>query len=287
MINKLILHASVFHADDVFVAAMAKILNPNVEIVRTHNVQGYDLKSDDDIVVCDIGGGRFDHHGKPKFRKDGSKHCAATLFWERFGKDVIRHIARDMGEESILITYNNIDHRLLSTIAVLDNGDISTSLYTINAVISSFNATWDHPEASDIGFAAAVNLAITILTNDIRRSESVDRSRKLVQKAIAESANQIVVLPQYMPWQAAVCPTDALVVVFSSKRNGFNVQLVPVAPNSYETKISTPESWHGKSGEAAAAEFDGMTFCHSSGFMAAFSSMDSAMAAAQYLVSNQ
>lgn len=287
MINKLIIHASVFHADDVFVAAMAKILNPNVEVVRTHNVHNYNLESDDDIVVCDIGGGRFDHHGKPKFRKDGSKHCAATLFWERFGKDVIRRIAPDMEEDSIMITYNCIDRKLLSTIAALDNGDISTNLYTINAVISSFNASWDHPEESDTGFSTAMELAIAILTNDIRRSASVDRSRKFVRKAIDESTNRIVVLPQYMPWQAAVCPTDALVVVFPSKRNGINVQLVPVAPNSYETKISTPKSWHGKSNEAAAAEFDGMTFCHSSGFMAVFSSMDAAMAAAKYLVSNQ
>lgn len=284
MINTLILHASIFHADDVFVAAMATILNPQVKIIRTFDVRNYDLDSDDDIVVCDIGGGRFDHHGEPKLREDGHKHCAATLFWERFGHDIVHKIAPEMDENGIDITFNTIDHKLLSTIAGLDNGDIKTSLYTINAVISSFNASWDNPGSADSGFASAVQIALLVLTNEIQRSASVDRGKKIVQKAIAKSTDRIVVLPQFAPWQTYVCATDAQVIVFPSNRGGFNMQLVPVKPGVFDTRISTPESWHGKSGEEAAAEFDGMNFCHASGFMAAFSTLEQALKAAHYLV---
>lgn len=288
MINTLILHASVFHADDVFVGAMAKILNPQVKIIRTFDVRNYDLDSDDDVVVCDIGGGRFDHHGEAKLRNDGSsKHCAATLFWERFGHDIVRKISPEMGEDGVNITVATIENKLLSTIARWDNGELKTDLYTISSVISSFNANWDDPDSAESGFASAVQVALLVLTNEVRRSASVNRGKEIVQKAIAESTDKIIVLPQFAPWQTYVCATDAQVIVFPSNRGGFNVQLVPVKPGVFDTRITTPESWHGKSGAEAAAEFDGMTFCHASGFMAAFSTMDAAMAAAKYLVSNQ
>ena len=50
-------HAGKFHADDVFSAALLRILRPNIRFVRAMGLpEGFDG------FAFDIGWGRFDHH---------------------------------------------------------------------------------------------------------------------------------------------------------------------------------------------------------------------------------
>ena len=57
--NEAMTHAGRFHADDVFSAALLKILNPQINIVRRNAVpEGYQG------LVFDLGNGAYDHHGK-------------------------------------------------------------------------------------------------------------------------------------------------------------------------------------------------------------------------------
>lgn len=56
--NEAITHNGRFHADDVFSAALLKILNPQINIERKNAVpEGYSG------LVFDLGDGEFDHHG--------------------------------------------------------------------------------------------------------------------------------------------------------------------------------------------------------------------------------
>lgn len=282
-INEIVVHAGTFHADDVFCVAMMEIINPNIKVTRTFNVREYDLNADSGTIVADIGGGRFDHHGGPKLRENGSLHCAATLLWERFGADVVRTVAPELDDEGVEIAVKTVDSKLLSTVAAGDNGEINTVLCTVNTVISTFNPNWDEPEMGNRYFAEAVEFSKRIITNEINRSASVTRGKLIVEKAIRESENQVVVLPVFCPWQGAVCATDALVIVFPSQRGGWNIQMVPEKPGSFDTRIKVPDSWKGKSGADAESECPGMSFCHPSGFLCAFTRREDAVNAAYFL----
>ena len=74
-------HAGKFHADDVFSAALLRILKPGVEIRRVYQVpEGFDG------LAFDIGWGEFDHHqaGAP-VRPNGVPYAAFGLLWREYG----------------------------------------------------------------------------------------------------------------------------------------------------------------------------------------------------------
>lgn len=77
MYNKAFTHGGKFHADDVFSAALLKILNPEIQIER-----GFQVPENYDGVVFDIGGGEFDHHqADARVRENGVKYAAFGLLW--------------------------------------------------------------------------------------------------------------------------------------------------------------------------------------------------------------
>lgn len=289
MINKIIVHNSVFHADDVACVAIARMLNPAVEWDRTSNLNGLDVNSEDGVIVADIGFGRFDHHGsKAKSREDGGKHCAATLLWERFGIEAVqnRYPTLDVFEADKVA--NVVMKKLLYTIANGDNGLYSPD-FTINVAIAQFNPLWDDvcPHAADVRFCQALQFMETVLNNTMEGCLAEMRATSVVNEAIHNSTDGIVVLERFAPWKATVCANkDTKAVVFPSARGGWSLQLVPVTPDSFETRIHVPEIWCGKQAEEAGREQAGMTFCHRNGFISSFDTKEHAIEAAEFLVHN-
>ena len=68
---------------------------------------------------------------------------------------------------------------------------------------------------------------------------------------------------------------------------GYSIQMVPVASAGYETRIHTPEEWHGKQGREAERTMPGMKFCHRNGFIASFNTKENALAAARFVVAQK
>lgn len=287
MINKIIVHNSVFHADDVACVAIARMLNPAVEWERTSRLEGLDVNSEDGTIVADIGFGRFDHHGKAaKIREDGGKHSAATLMWERYGEEALQSRYPALTSSDAAKVAKTVMEKLLYTIANGDNGLYSPD-FTINCVIAQFNPLWDDqcPHAADVRFCQALQMMETVLNNTIENRISELRARTTVNEAICNSRDGIVVLERFAPWKQSVCANENMkVVVFPSARGGWSVQLVPVTPDSFETRIHVPESWCGKQGEEAGREQAGMTFCHRNGFISSFDNKEHAIEAAEFLV---
>lgn len=90
--KKMVIHDGSYHLDDLMCAIFAHIVtNGECKIVRTHNLGdllGY-RKADCDTIICDIGGGEFDHHqidGEIN-ESTGTKFCAFGLLWKEFAKD--------------------------------------------------------------------------------------------------------------------------------------------------------------------------------------------------------
>lgn len=291
MIEKIVVHNGVFHADDVACVSIARMLNPAVEWRRTSNVDGLDINSDDGVVVADVGFGRFDHHGiTPKIRRDGGKHCGATLLWERFGAEAVKLCNPQLNKAEAESVAKNVLEKVLYTIADGDNG-IYTSAFTINCAIAQFNPSWDVDNVdayTEARFFAAVTLMDTILANTIESCAAEMRAKSSVMDALAHMDNGIVVLERFTPWKKVLCANkEALVVVFPSNRGGYSIQMVPVACTGYETRIHTPEEWHGKQGKEAERIMSGMTFCHRNGFIASFHTKENALAAAQFVVTQK
>ena len=66
IVEKALTHAGIFHADDVFAAAVLELVFPDIIIERAKTVPDHY-----DGLIFDIGAGKYDHHqGEKKLRED-------------------------------------------------------------------------------------------------------------------------------------------------------------------------------------------------------------------------
>ncbi|BCN31180.1 MYG1 family protein [Anaeromicropila herbilytica] len=260
---KAITHAGKFHADDVFSTALLKIIYPELSLTRT-----FEVDSNFDGIVYDIGGGEFDHHQEgARVRENGIPYASFGLLWEKYGKGLV-------GEEEA----SRFDERFIQPIDEDDNTGCGSS---IASIISSFNPSWDSNDSYDECFFEAVEFAKTILTKKFNMSKSMEKAKTLVEHAYENSKDQIVILPQFAPWKMVLCNTDTEFVIYPSNRGGYNAQGVPKEPDSNENKYSFPEEWAGKS-EAELPTISGvqtLTFCHNSRFLIATKTLEDAILA--------
>ena len=70
-------HGGVFHSDDVFSAALLKIINPDIKIIR-----GFKVPDNFAGLVFDIGGGAYDHHQMDnEIRENGIPYASFGKLW--------------------------------------------------------------------------------------------------------------------------------------------------------------------------------------------------------------
>ena len=257
-------HAGVFHSDDVFGAALLRIINPGIEIRRTFKVSD-DIKSETDLIF-DIGGGRFDHHfnGAPE-REGGVKYSSFGLFW--------RELKDSLPEQ----VWSAVDRELVLPIDINDNYGEGNP---ISAVISSFNLGWnDSRDGADAAFEKAVDFAKDALGHLIDSEMKRWDALELVESQFnASQDKRIVELDTPAPWSAPiVAKPEPLFVLFPSDREGWMVQLVPTAPGSRETRTTFPREWWGATREELQELTHGrVLFCHANGFI--LSAVDKATA---------
>ena len=172
-------HAGRFHADDVFGAALLKILKPEVAIRRV-----FQLPEDFDGMAFDIGWGEFDHHqsGAP-VRENGVPYAAFGLLWREYGASIL-------GETEA----GRLDERFIQPIDLDDNTGCGG---VIPEMIADFNPRWDSEEEPDQRFAQAVELARQILQNRLDCILATGRAYRLVKDAMKAMKDGIVVLNTY------------------------------------------------------------------------------------------
>jgi len=263
-------HNGIFHADDVFAAAVLKIAYPGILVQRTRDPK---VIAEADIVF-DVGAqhdpvsNRFDHHQREGAgdRPNGVKYAAFGLVWAKFGPGLV-------GDEIAAM----VDERLVQIVDAGDNGQaISTPTiegvhpYEVSKVISSFNASW-HEESKDT-FLEAVTFAITILDRVIAMCTGEIRARELVRAAIAAAHDdRVIVLDTFCPWQQiAIEESKALFVVYPAETGDtWMIQCIPPTMGSFEKRMPLPEAWAGLR-DAAFAEAAGVedaVFCHPGRFI--------------------
>ena len=172
MITRIYIHAGTFHADDVMSVSIVRLLNPAVQYDRIIQVTELDdVYAEDNVIVADIGGGIFDHHGPAaKTRRDGGPHSACTLLWERFGRDATKACLPQLDDDDVAEVTTKLEDEILFRIADEDNGLFCPG-YTLNSIISQINPNWDedYPCAADVAFTKAVLLMDEILKTALKR----------------------------------------------------------------------------------------------------------------------
>ena len=176
-ITKAYTHATIFHADDVFSAALLEILYPNIEIVRTLNVP--ELKADE--IAFDIGGGEFDHHDdlqyrpKPDYTDEDyveQPYAAFGLLWREFGHELV----------STESAFNMFDKNIVVPVDLHDNGvDMSNS---ISFMVSAMNQMWDEDTTDDERFFETVAIIKPLLKRYIENLNSTARAESVIREAM-------------------------------------------------------------------------------------------------------
>lgn len=254
-------HAGRFHADDVFSAALLRLLRPDIRIYR-----GYEVPKGFSGLVFDIGDGPFDHHARERERRPGgAPYAAFGLLWRVYGEYFLPPEKAQW-----------FDDKFVQPLDIDDNNGTGNLLATL---IGTFNPAWDSDEDEDANFEEAVEVAGKLLERRIESIAALARGEKVVEKALGGMKDGVVVLDTYVPWKPILIPSEAEFVVFPSARGGYSLQCMPRdIGGKLGNKVPLPASWRGRT-PAELQEItgvDGITFCHASGFMAAVASVEEA-----------
>ncbi len=288
-------HGGVFHADEVLATVILSKFFGDVTVLRTFKVpEGLS----DDVVIYDIGFGKFDHHqkGGNGARENGVPYAAVGLIWKEYGHQIVENTANPE------LVWELIDRDLIQGVDAVDNGAMpkteteSTGPVVRNMsfsnIISGFNPTWDSNEDSDEAFIRAVEFAENVFENTLKNATAKAKAQKIVEEAIEKSQEHIMVLEQFVPWQEFVFSSEnakaaeVQFVVFPSNRGGYNWQCVPDVLGGFGQRKPVPSEWRGLSGEnlQRVTGVPTANFCHSAGFLGSAETFKDAYALAKLAV---
>jgi uncharacterized UPF0160 family protein len=264
--NYAMTHGGKFHADDVFSAALLKIINPNIKIIRA-----FEAPKDFDGIVFDIGCGKFDHHQEcAEVRENGVPYAAFGLLWREFGESIL---AAGCPLEQAAKEATRFDEIFIQPLDKDDNTGCGNQLAS---AIGVFNPSWDSDESSNQCFVEALDFATIILQKKIDSIMSVQRAKELVEAALANSNDNIVILPRYAPWKTILVQSQAEFVVYPSQRGGYSAQVIPADLDTKEAKCYFPEEWAGKPEDELPiiSGVSTLTFCHKGRFLISADNLD-------------
>lgn len=267
--SEAITHNGRFHTDDVFSAALLKILNPDIKIKRMSKVP-----PEFTGLVFDLSDGEYDHHTPNlKYRENGVPYASFGLLWKEFGPKLV-------GSDAA----NTFDESFIQPLDLQDNVGGNNMLCR---AITQANPKWDSNDSPDECFFKAVDFAIYILTNEIESMRSTEKASSIVRNALEKQENGIVILPVGVPWKSILIPEPVYFVIYPSTRGGYNAQAIPTEITSQICKIYFPNEWRGQSDSLESiSKICGLTFCHTSGYLLSAETIESAVEACMFAIKN-
>ena len=305
-------HNGLFHADDVFAAAMLSLISEDINIVRGGEE---DIPCGEDWIVFDIGGGSLDHH-TPENKENNGTHpntdipyASCGLVWKEYYQEILKE--ENCPERYVEAVYQKMEKSLILGIDAADNGfnPIKNALesmpnipvdqqreliaqgnipFTLTQMIKDFNPTWESDRDPDEAFMDAVSFAKDIFLNRLDSIIDALDAKDYILNHIDFSAEHVMILEQFAPWQGIITSEsrnnpkaqDIWYVVSPALRGGWNVQCVLEHPDdrvSYRHPL--PESWYGLRNEELqeASGIRDARFCHPSGFLAGADSQAGAL----------
>ena len=253
-------HPGIFHADDAMTVALIQTAYPGAEVVRKAPEEGTvnNVIGQDEVIVADIGFGRYDHHQvDAKRREDGNKRAACGLVFEDLRDKIFK-----TKEEA-----DKFEHDFIMPIEDSDNG---AAYNLMSPLISYMNPQWDSDEDIDEAFNNAVEFMKGIISRAVRHEASVIHAQGIIMDIYHKKPGEFVVLPKNMPFRCLI-GTDAKFVIYPDGRGeGYCVEMIPVRDGTFIYKERLPESWL----EQKPA---GCVFVHNKLFLAVFDTVEHAV----------
>lgn len=284
-----ITHAGTFHADEIFATLILSKIMPEITLIRLPEFREQEKEvAKDNAIVYDIGAGIYDHHqlGGNGERENGVKYAACGLIWKAFGRDVLNKY----NVKEVDYTLDYIDRNLIQFIDSNDNGQLPKLQADyrnvhLSHIVSLFNPKWDEEVDSDENFMRALKVCEVIFDEFLHDTLSKMKAKDLVDKAIEDSENGIMVLDTFAPWKEFLLNSknekaqNINFTVFPSSRGGYNVYAVPLELGSFENRKSLPAQWRGLR-DKNLQDITGVKtarFCHNAGFICSADSKEGAI----------
>ena len=281
VVNKVVVHNSTFHADDVFSVALVKyFLNENVKVERVAHQADFDaIKSEceangEGVWFIDVSrkyspvDGYFDHH------HERSEIAAAGRVY------------------NYLKSEGYISDRVASTLDSLvrdidlnDVGIKKAEIGEFSWTISQFNADNIYSDEQYDQFLKAVDVAVTVISGVVSAANKKDAAISVLQDGskfkLKESDEfSVLEISEFTPFGEVIHEISNLddvdvVVWFDENQNKWKAQTVPDAPGSFGKR--------GRSIKVVKPLPDGIEFVHVGEF---FMVGDSKPAIIKYLEEN-
>ena len=294
-----ITHSGTFHADEIFATLILSLINKDIVVYRTNEVD--DKMRQTKCIIYDVGRGELDHHqkGGNGTRENGIMYAACGLVWKKYHEDVFVKLGIDKIDWDYL--YSQIDKNLIQFIDANDNGltpdiGVDYKYVTIASIVASFNPRWDEDMAlSNERFLNAMDICRKVLENEVLSQISKLKAKDKVEDAIENSYNHILILEEYMPWQDFVLSSqsdkakDLWYAIYPSKRGGYALHCVNVKQGSFENRKSLPLAWAGLENKELqeVTGVDNARFCHTARFLATTDTYEAALKLAELAVNDR
>lgn len=259
--NTIVVHDGVFHADEVFGVAYMQLMRDHLsliplKVIRTHRVGEY-MTEENGYIVADIGKTRFDHHfpeNVKKTRSNGVPYAAFGLLVKEFHEGFLSSFE-----------YELFDKKFIEPIDYNDNNGGGNQLAF---AISVFNKTWDNndPNAQTVNFFEAVKFATVLLKRVIKTIKALSKAKKIALYSFPDG--DTIYLDEYAPITEFLVDSEVMFVGSPSMRGGY--QIISIKDSTGNNKKLFPERFRGYNPDGNTSNEYGMTFCHSSGFIASF-----------------
>lgn len=279
-----ITHNGRFQADEVFATAFLMLAFKDYNFVwkRVSQVPNNYDDSTPNVIIYDIGNGKYNHHtdDKNKKRPDGTKYAAFGLIFRQFGRQLL-------GDN-----FELFDKKFVQPIDLTDNYGQEKYPNPMSAYIASLNPLTDSDkESSDRQFEKAVYVAKDMLERMFLSMVSKKNTDGIIREKINKSDKEVLVLDKFLPWQNVVInESEIKFVIYPSPRDGYNLQTVPSSFSSQKSpRVSFPDQWFSTKGEGqlknsdiVKKDYPGIIFWNRS--FACFSTLDGAITAAYKLI---
>lgn len=178
-------HGGQFHADEVFCTALLRMIDCNFPIERQFDRLS-PIPEDKDILVFDVGLGKYDHHQEDALlRPNGKKYAAVGLIFKDFWKE-------------IGLTKEEFEYMDKNVIEKIDESDNTGNLCDFCSIIQGFNLSWEITKDTtkkelhrlqNIAFEKAVKVAKKILELSISffRRGKFNNSIKNIEQIYSEA----------------------------------------------------------------------------------------------------
>ena len=262
-------HSGIFHADDVFAAAMLELaIGRECEIVRTRDEDK--IRAAD--YVADVGGihdeatNRFDHHqkGGAGTHANGIPYAACGLVWKKYGAQIC-------GSQEIA---DRIEERLVCPIDADDNGyatyePIGTTVpFTLQGFLYLKRPTWrEDASMNDASFLQLVPVAKDILLREIKITGDYLLAIAEVEKAYAEASDKrCIELSESFPFNEVLSKYPEPLYILTQRKSDllWKLEGVRANPTGFEIRSQFPASWAGLRDTELeqATGVLGAVFCH-------------------------